>query len=140
MTKKQEVTKIEQAELDKITLNYEKWQARQIEANLPSHYVLWTEERDAVLQRQRIEKETAQQNRVNALKVERRTKSRENESEVNLELTREMNRLRSQWLTDHPNNTEADFEKVRPLFRELLIEQLYTDALNEQVQSLNKKS
>jgi hypothetical protein len=50
-----------------------------------------------------------------------------------------MNRLRSQWLMDNPNKTEADFEKVRSLFRELLIEQLYTDALNEQIESLNKK-
>jgi tRNA uridine 5-carbamoylmethylation protein Kti12 len=139
LIKKQQLTQIEQAEQDEITLNYEKWQARQIEANHPSHYVLWTEERDAVLQRQSIEKDTARQNRLNNLKVERRAKSRENESDINLELTTEMNRLRSQWLTDNPKKTESDFEKVRPLFRELLLEQLYTDTLNKQVQSLNKK-
>jgi UDP-N-acetylglucosamine pyrophosphorylase len=139
LTKKQELTQIEQAEQDEITLDYEKWQARQIQANLPSHYVLWSEECDAVLQRQRIDKETAQQNRLNNLKVERRAKSRESESAINLELTTEMNRLRSQWLMDNPNKTEADFEKVRSLFRELLVEQLYTDALNEQIESLNKK-
>jgi UDP-N-acetylglucosamine pyrophosphorylase len=139
LSKKQKLEQNQQAEQDKITLDYEKWQARQIELKLPSHYVLWTEERDAVIQRQRIEEDIARQNRLNALKVERRAKSRENDSEVNLELTREMNRLRSQWLKDNPKKTEADFEKVRPLFRELLVEQLYTDALNERVRSLNKK-
>jgi hypothetical protein len=40
---------------------------------------------------------------------------------------------------DNPDKTKADFEKVRPLFRELIIEQLYTNTLNEQVKSLNKK-
>jgi hypothetical protein len=139
MTKKQGFSQTEQAEQDKITLNYETWQARQIKANLPSHYVLWSEEREAVLHHQRTEKDAEQQNRINAMKVERRAKSRENESEINSELTMEMNRLRNQWLADHRDKTEADFEKVRPLFRELLVEQLYTDALDEQVKSINKK-
>jgi hypothetical protein len=139
LSTEQKLDKTKQAEQDEITLDYEKWQARQIKANLPSHFILWTEERDAVLRRQKIEENNALQNRVNNLKEERRAKSREDDSEINLELTRKMNDLRTQWLIDNPKKTEADFEKVRPLFRELLVEQLYTDALNKQVQTLNKK-
>ena len=140
MTKEQEIKQqITQAEQDEITLDYEKWQAQQIKANLPSHYVFWSEERDAVLQRQRLEKDTARQNHLHNLKVERRAESRENDSELNSKLTTELNRLRKQWLIDNPHKTEVDFEKVRHFFKELLVEQLYAEALNEQLQALNKK-
>lgn len=55
MSTKQKLEQSQQAEQDKITLDYEKWEARQIEANLPSPCVLWSKERAAVLQRQYTE-------------------------------------------------------------------------------------
>jgi hypothetical protein len=127
---------IAQAEQDIITLDYSKWSFQQRQANRPTDHDLWKHECDRTIARQQSDNEAARQRHLAKLDGDRKAKQDEADAQIELSLAPEKKRLQNEWLANNPNETAADFEKKAwHLFKENLIEQRKTEAMNAEIQS-----
>ncbi len=93
------------------TLEFHKWQDIRRTAGLSMDFESWQKARDLALWRQQAHAEAGKRKRTADLEAERLTAQAKADAEIELELASDKKRLQNQWLADHPNKTEAAFNR-----------------------------
>jgi hypothetical protein len=127
---------INQATQDAITLDYSKWATQQRQAKLSTDHVLWQQERDRTLARQRSDNAASRARHLNKIQTDREAKRAEADAQTEIQLQPEKRRLQNEWLANNPTQTAADFEKKAwHLLKENIIEQRRVDTMNAEIQA-----
>jgi hypothetical protein len=117
-----------QTQQDQITLDFSKWSQQRTRAKLSNSRDLWEEQRDDVLARQQAENTVIRQKYLNGLATAKAEKQAEHTAEIDQSLEAKKQQLMRQWLADHPDKNEADFNKLAWTYlRQNLIEQSEQD-------------
>jgi len=126
-----------QTEQDIITLDFSKWSQQRTRSGLSNDHKIWEGHRDDVLARQRAENAELRQKYLNGLASQKAEKQAEHGREIDQSLMPQKQQLMRQWLADHPDKNESDFNKLAwKYLKQNLVEQGEQDNMEAMSNSL----
>ncbi len=112
-------------------LDYTKWSFERRRDGKPHDHATWQKARDYALLEQHTRNIEANRKFLAGLQEKKDAEARQHEREIDVELLPQKQRLMRQWLSDHPDLAESDFEsKAWIHLRQNLVEER-TDAARE---------